>query len=140
MSIIKKRAEYTEKCLQLGVPVGTDMTLTAQEEKEAKADLILGQKTVEHFIDSIKDTRCSYCGGWGHLVLKCTSFKFMEKHCSQSAALKMEWGKHKRTHIKGYMEDAITATMVGTKRSLQKMLLEQLKSASAGVDAMVESE
>ena len=114
------------------------MTLSKTEKLEAKNDLVLGRKTVEHFIDAIKDTRCSYCNGWGHLVHKCTSFKFMEKQCSLSAALKIEWGKHKSTHIKGYVEDAINYTMAGTKRNLQKRLIDQLKSASSGVHAMVD--
>ncbi len=113
------------------------MTLTEPELALAKNDLELGRRTVEYFIDTIKDTRCSYCNGWGHLVHKCTSFKFMEKHCSQSAALKIEWGKHKSTHIKGYVEDAINYTMAGTKRNLQKMLIEQIKSAGGQSQAEV---
>ena len=93
------RAKLTEEMKECGIDVGTDMVLTDAEKKEAREEMRLADETQTMYIAQLKLTKCKICGGWGHLAIKCPTFKYMEKFTKTAPAMRIAWGKMKGTHI-----------------------------------------
>ncbi len=121
--MMNKRAKVTEELTKKGMKLGTDMQITAEEEKEADKILKEATELNNEYIELLKTTRCKLCTGWGHNLVECSVFKSMEDFASSTPALYQAWGRYKANQLKVEVEIASKHSLVGSKRSYEKMVL-----------------
>ncbi len=78
--------------------------------KEYADKLFSDYETILHSFE------CPMCGGWGHKLDKCGTFKAMESFASSCSDLGTIWEEHKRRVYGDALREAEQITMVGTIR------------------------
>jgi len=72
--------------------------------------------TMTNYVVVLQEVTCAFCGGWGHMLKKCSTKKALDKFAANCKELKVSWGGMKSNFVEAQIKKAMVKGTVGRRK------------------------